>query len=413
MKRLNLSLARKLLILMIAGLVSFVIMFLLQRYAVSQVLAVTAGSGADLVAQAESAASSASMLMLIVTVMLAVVFGGLVFLLRHSLKPLGKLAMVMKQTSEQHDLSLRADASGNGEVADMARIFNTMMTDFQRVLTGLADSAATLSASTEELAAINEQTNGGIAEQNQETDQVATAMNEMSATAQEVARNAGQAAEAAHNADGRSQESAEISVNAMCGMDNLVAEVEKAANVIRGLETESDKIGTVLDVIKGIAEQTNLLALNAAIEAARAGEAGRGFAVVADEVRGLAKRVQDSTVDIERIVSNLQEGAAGAVVDMSRAKQMASEATTEAGKSGTALSNILSAVHRIVEMTTQIASATEQQRATAAEMTQNVEASSGAIDKLAEDIGHVNQSSKSLASMADDLDVLVRRFRVR
>jgi methyl-accepting chemotaxis protein len=135
--------------------------------------------------------------------------------------------------------------------------------------------------------------------------------------------------------------------------------------------------------------------------------------VVADEVRGLARRVQESTVDIERIVSQLQSGAAGAVVDMSRAKQMASEASEEAGKSGKALADILSAVNNIVEMTTQIASATEQQRATAAEMTQNVEVSSNAIEELAGDIGQVNQSSRSLAEMADDLNTLVKRFRVK
>lgn len=133
--------------------------------------------------------------------------------------------------------------------------------------------------------------------------------------------------------------------------------------------------------------------------------------MVADEVRGLAKRVQDSTVDIERIVSNLQSGAAGAVVDMSRAKQMAGEASEEATRSGEALSEIIGAVNRIVDMTTQVASATEQQRATAAEMTQNVEASSSAIDKLTDDISHVNRSSRSLADMAEDLGSVVRRFR--
>ena len=412
MKRLNLSLARKLLILMIAGLVSFVIMFLLQRYAVSQVLAVTAGSGADLVAQAESAASSASMLMLIVTVMLAVVFGGLVFLLRHSLKPLGKLAMVMKQTSEQHDLSLRADASGNGEVADMARIFNTMMTDFQRVLTGLADSAATLSASTEELAAINEQTNGGIAEQNQETDQVATAMNEMSATAQEVARNAGQAAEAAHNADGRSQESAEISVNAMCGMDNLVAEVEKAANVIRGLETESDKIGTVLDVIKGIAEQTNLLALNAAIEAARAGEQGRGFAVVADEVRALASKTQQSTEEINTMITSLQQGSKQAVAVMIEAEALGKRGSEQTESAAESLAEIAGDISVINSMNTQIASAAEEQTAVTEEMNRSIMNIARVSQQTASSMERTTDLTRSLADIAQQLSQQVGNFKL-
>ncbi|MDT8405349.1 HAMP domain-containing methyl-accepting chemotaxis protein [Sulfuriflexus sp.] len=412
MKSLNLSLARKLLSLMIAGLVSFVSLFLLQRYAVSQVLAVTAGSGADLVARAESAASSAGMLMLIVTVILAVVFAGLVFLLQHSLKPLGKLAMVMKQTSEQHDLSLRADASGNGEVADMARVFNTMMTDFQRVLTGLADSAATLSASTEELAAINEQTNGGVAEQNQETDQVATAMNEMSATAQEVARNAGQAAEAAHNADGRSQESAEISVNAMCGMDNLVAEVEKAANVIRGLETESDKIGTVLDVIKGIAEQTNLLALNAAIEAARAGEQGRGFAVVADEVRALASKTQQSTEEINTMITSLQQGSKQAVAVMIEAEALGKRGSEQTESAAESLAEIAGDISVINSMNTQIASAAEEQTAVTEEMNRSIMNIARVSQQTASGMERTTDLTRSLADIAQQLSQQVGNFRL-
>lgn len=397
---------------MIAGLASFVSLFLLQHYAVSQVLAVTAGSGTDLVARAESAASSAGMLMLIVTVILAVVFAGLVFLLQHSLKPLGKLAMVMKQTSEQHDLSLRADASGNDEVADMARVFNTMMADFQRVLTGLADSAATLSASTEELAAINEQTNGGIAEQNQETDQVATAMNEMSATAQEVARNAGQAAEAAHNADGRSQESAEISVNAMCGMDNLVAEVEKAANVIRGLEAESDKIGTVLDVIKGIAEQTNLLALNAAIEAARAGEQGRGFAVVADEVRALASKTQQSTEEINTMITSLQQGSKQAVAVMIEAEALGKRGSEQTESAAESLAEIAGDIGVINSMNTQIASAAEEQTAVTEEMNRSIMNIARVSQQTASGMERTTDLTRSLADIAQQLGQQVGNFKL-
>ncbi|MEC7377776.1 MAG: methyl-accepting chemotaxis protein, partial [Pseudomonadota bacterium] len=243
--------------------------------------------------------------------------------------------------------------------------------------------------------------------------QVSAAMQEMVSTSEEIASNTSDTDESARRAASLANTGQETVSTAIRAVNNLAKQVEDGSKRIQQLENESAEIGNVLAVIQGIAEQTNLLALNAAFEAARAGEAGRGFAVVADEVRGLARRVQESTVDIERIVSQLQSGAAGAVVDMSRAKQMAGEASDEAGKSGKALGDILSAVNNIVEMTTQIASATEQQRATAAEMTQNVEVSSNAIEELAGDIGQVNQSSQSLAEMADDLNKLVRRFRAK
>ncbi|MEP2250449.1 methyl-accepting chemotaxis protein, partial [Marinobacter sp.] len=186
-------------------------------------------------------------------------------------------------------------------------------------------------------------------------------------TSDEIASNTSDTDESARQAAELAGTGQETVSTAVKSVSRLAEQVEAGSKRIQRLEQESGEIGNVLDVIQAIAEQTNLLALNAAIEAARAGDAGRGFSVVADEVRGLAKRVQDSTVDIERIVSNLQSGAAGAVVDMSKAKQMASEASEEAGKSGAALSEIMAAVNRIVDMTTQVASATEQQRATAAE----------------------------------------------
>ncbi len=311
------------------------------------------------------------------------------------------------------DLSTRLTPGRPDEISDFIGAVNAFLETLEQTISRIVSASRRLTSESESLSGITERTTANSEQQRDQITQVSAAMQEMVSTSEEIASNTSDTDESARRAASLADTGQETVSTAIRSVTNLAQQVEEGSKRIQQLENESAEIGKVLAVIQGIAEQTNLLALNAAIEAARAGEAGRGFAVVADEVRGLARRVQESTVDIERIVSQLQSGAAGAVVDMSRAKQMASEASEEAGKSGKALADILSAVNNIVEMTTQIASATEQQRATAAEMTQNVEVSSNAIEELAGDIGQVNQSSRSLAEMADDLNTLVKRFRVK
>lgn len=412
MKLMKLSLAKKLLVLAVMSLVSFIILFLMQRYAVSQVISVMESSSAELVADAEAAASSASLIMLIVTVVLATVLGGLIFLLDRGLKPISKLVTVMTEVSEHQDLSLRVEVSGEGDIATMASAFNAMMEEFQKILSGLASSANELSASANELSAITEQTSNGVMEQNQETDQVATAMNEMSATAQEVARNAEQAAAAANNAEGMSKESAEIAVNAMCGMDNLVSEVAKAGDVIRGLETESDRIGTVLDVIKGIAEQTNLLALNAAIEAARAGEQGRGFAVVADEVRALASKTQQSTEEINTMITSLQQGSKQAVAVMTTAENMGKEGSEQTESAAESLAEIAGEIGVINSMNTQIASAAEEQTAVTEEMNRSIMNIARVSQETSIGMERTAELSRALADISRQLTDQVGNFKL-
>ncbi|MEA1082137.1 methyl-accepting chemotaxis protein [Marinobacter qingdaonensis] len=316
-------------------------------------------------------------------------------------------------SNNRGNVTTRLSQGRPDEIGDFIEAVNAFLATLEDTISKIVTSSRRLTTESESLSGITERTTANSEQQRDQITQVSAAMQEMVSTSEEIASNTSDTDESARHAATLAESGQETVTTAINSVNSLAGQVEAASKRIQQLENESGEIGSVLEVIQNIAEQTNLLALNAAIEAARAGEAGRGFAVVADEVRGLAKRVQDSTVDIERIVSNLQQGAAGAVVDMSRAKQMAGEATDEAGKSGAALADILSAVHRIVEMTTQIASATEQQRATAAEMTQNVESSSEAIDKLADDIGQVNGSSTSLADMAEDLNEMVRRFQVR
>jgi methyl-accepting chemotaxis protein len=309
------------------------------------------------------------------------------------------------------DLSTRLTPGRPDEIGDFIGAVNTFLETLEKTISQIVRASRQLTGESESLSGITKRTTANSEQQRDQITQVSAAMQEMVSTSEEIASNTSETDESARKAASLADSGQETVGSAIRAVTNLANQVEKGSTRIQQLENESAEIGNVLAVIQSIAEQTNLLALNAAIEAARAGEAGRGFAVVADEVRGLAKRVQESTVDIERIVSQLQSGAAGAVVDMSKAKQMAEEASEEASKSGEALTDILAAVNSIVEMTTQIASATEQQRATASEMTQNVEMSSGAIEELAGDISQVNQSSQSLATMADELNTLVRRFR--
>ena len=309
------------------------------------------------------------------------------------------------------NLSTRLTPGRPDEIGDFIGAVNTFLQTLEETISRIVTASRQLTGESESLSGITERTTANSEQQRDQITQVSAAMQEMVSTSEEIASNTSETDESARKASSLADSGQETVGSAIRAVTNLANQVERGSTRIQQLENESAEIGNVLAVIQSIAEQTNLLALNAAIEAARAGDAGRGFAVVADEVRGLAKRVQESTVDIERIVSQLQSGAAGAVVDMSKAKQMAEEASEEASKSGEALTDILAAVNSIVEMTTQIASATEQQRATAAEMTQNVEISSGAIEELAGDISQVNHSSRSLANMADELNTLVRRFR--
>ena len=188
-------------------------------------------------------------------------------------------------------------------------------------------------------------------------------------------------------------------------------QLNNAGDTVNQLNQDSEEIGRVLEVIRSVAEQTNLLALNAAIEAARAGEAGRGFAVVADEVRNLARRVQESTGEIETIVEKLQNGARSTVEVMEQSRSSAGETREQAGQAGEALEGIAGAVGRISDMANQIASATEEQRATAEDTTQNVTRTSEAIDDLSQDVAKVSETADSLAGMSSDLNGIVSRFR--
>lgn len=269
-----------------------------------------------------------------------------------------------------------------------------------------------LAAAAEELSAVTEQTSAGVNNQRMETDQVATAMNEMAATVHEVAQNAGEASEAAQRADRQAVQGNTAVKRALTQIDKLTSEVSLSAEAMGRLNQESANISTVLTVINGIAEQTNLLALNAAIEAARAGEAGRGFAVVADEVRGLAQRTQQSTAQIETLIGSLQKGSQDASSMMQSSSALALETVDLARKVGEELEAITQTVSMIQAMNMQIATAAEEQSSVAEEINRSVLNVRDVADQSAAAAEETAASTVELARLGNELNLLIGRFKV-
>jgi len=337
----------------------------------------------------------------------------LILAIRYSItKPVNILSRVMSDACMNKDLTLRAEVTTHDEIGQMANVFNEMMQTFQDMMQQVLKSSDQLSAAAEQLSAITAQTSQGVMKQMTESDQVATAMNEMSATVQEVAKHAGEAAETSRVANDESKQSREAVVTNSNSIKQLAEAVEKTSEVINELSKESENIGTVLNVIRDIAEQTNLLALNAAIEAARAGEQGRGFAVVADEVRNLAQRSQTSTEEIQIIVQRLQQTAGDAVVSMQAGKEQALSSMEHAESVGSSLEIITGAIESITQMNTQIATAAEQQTAVAEEINRNVHAISQISAETTDAAKQTTQTSEELASLASNLNRMISNFKL-
>ena len=237
-------------------------------------------------------------------------------------------------------------------------------------------------------------------------------MHEMTATVQEVARNAEQASQAASDADGQAREGDKVVAEAIAQIERLAAEVARSTDAMTHLQQESNKIGSVMDVIKAVAEQTNLLALNAAIEAARAGEAGRGFAVVADEVRGLAQRTQKSTEEIEGLVAGLQNGTQQVASVMNNSRSLTDSSVELTRKAGVSLENITRTVSNIQSMNQQIAAAAEQQSAVAEEISRSIVNVRDVSEQTATASDETAKSSVELARLGSQLQQMVSHFRV-
>ena len=255
------------------------------------------------------------------------------------------------------------------------------------------------------------QTRNGVQRQQVETEQVATAMNEMVATAQNMVDNAEMAASATEQADNEAQAGSKVVTQNIAQINGLADAVERAAEVIHRLEGDSESIGTVLDVIRGIAEQTNLLALNAAIEAARAGEQGRGFAVVADEVRSLASRTQESTQEIQAMIEQLQSGAREAVKAMSDGREQAQASVEQAARAGSSLEAITHAVASIREMNRHISDAARQQGEVADEINRNLSTITQVAEQTSEGTESLGEASSKLAGLSQQLQSLVGHFK--
>ncbi|WP_165674755.1 HAMP domain-containing methyl-accepting chemotaxis protein [Metapseudomonas otitidis] len=326
-------------------------------------------------------------------------------------RPLKRVIEVAQQISAG-DLSSDIEVGRSDEVGQLLEAMRNMSTNLRNMVGQLQGGVQQISNSAQALSAVTEQTRVGVNGQKQETDQVATAMSQMTATVHEVARNAEAAAASTQSADTRVASGNEVVRQSRGRIDQLAQAMEVTTQSIEQLSQEAQSIGAVLDVIKSVAEQTNLLALNAAIEAARAGEQGRGFAVVADEVRALARRTQQSTAEIERLIGTLREGVRRSVETMHQSETLVQKTVEDASQTEAALNGIAEAVSTLHQMNQQIAAAAEQQTAVAEEINRSVTSIRDIADQSAEAMEETATSSTRLAALGRDLQAMAAHFRL-
>lgn len=310
------------------------------------------------------------------------------------------------------DLTKRITQDSKDEIGDLIHWFNLFMDKLHESINEVVNSIAPLATVSDDLGTMTTKTSEITEQQSRATDEVTRSVDEMFSSVQNVAQNASSAADAAREADAEAKAGRSVVTQSVESINDLASEVERAANVIRKLESDTENVGTILDVIKGIAEQTNLLALNAAIEAARAGEQGRGFAVVADEVRTLASRTQDSTQEIQRVIEELQTAARSAAQVMSHSQEQAKSSVEQAAKTDASLATITEKVGSITEMNTEIASATGEQEKVSNDIKTNVDGIRANADAAVKNVQEVEAASESLLSISSNLRKITGQFKV-
>lgn len=332
-------------------------------------------------------------------------------LTRSIVRPLSS-AVEAAESVAKGDLTRPIETHGNDEVSRLLKALATMQQNLRETLQGISGSATQLATAADELSAVTVDSTQGLQEQNNEIEQAATAVNQMTAAVEEVARNAVSTSDATRQSSQSAQLGQERVSETASAINALASDVQNTGELVQSLANQSQDIGKVLDVIRAIAEQTNLLALNAAIEAARAGESGRGFAVVADEVRALAYRTQQSTQEIEQMVQGMRSGSSQALESMQASASRAASTLVLAERAGEALVTITASVHEIHERNLVIASAAEEQAQVAREVDRNLVNIRDLSVRSAAGADQTSASSHELSQLANALQGMVRRFQL-
>lgn len=350
----------------------------------------------------------------ITAIVLLIASGALGWIFSLSLvRPIERIVSSMQDISSgSGDLTVRLDDKAKDELGMLARAFNVFVEKLDGIMSNIGDSTTELATASEELSMITKDTRGGIERQQKEIQQVATAVVEMTATVKDVAENTNAVADASRHAGSQVETGRDVLKDSASAIQSLSNSLVESQHIVDALEEDSVKVGTVLDVIKGIAEQTNLLALNAAIEAARAGEQGRGFAVVADEVRVLAKRSQDSAEEIRQIIESLQERSQQTTKMLQENIGELESTVNLSEKTQHAFTEIETSVGKLLEMSIQIASATEEQAAVTEEISRNLDNTNQEAKTISSGAEQTAESSMMLARLGDNLKSLVGQFKI-